>query len=281
MKNKKRVLMACMVGMLAFSPIIGYTGSAVTAYASSIDNDFGSGDASKTRNNPSRTSTSNNSGNTNSLGSVLDEGTVSEDDKALGNFLGQHRGVTSDQLNSASEIASPITKAVGYIAAFIIALTASAIFLITAIDILYIAVPFVRPFLYTAGTDGTGAMTAGRFGGGPGGYGGYGGYAQNTSGSSSRRSHQFISDEAVTCAALLGGSSRTENIGAPGQQRTNETRGSVIKAYLVKRAGFMVLFVICVVILMSSALMGTGANLANFGIKIITAINSMLKGYVG
>ena len=50
MKNKKRVLIACTVGMLAFSPIIGYTGSAVTAYASSIDNDFSSGDAGKTRN---------------------------------------------------------------------------------------------------------------------------------------------------------------------------------------------------------------------------------------
>lgn len=280
MKNKKRVLMACMVGMLAFSPLIGYTGSAVTAYASSIDNDFNSGDAGKTRNSTSRTTTSNNSGNTNSLGSVLDGGTVSEDDKALGNFLGQHRGVTSDQLNSASEIASPVANAFGYIAAFIIALTASAIFLITALDILYIAVPFVRPFLYTAGTDGTGAMTAGRYGGGPGGYGGYGGYAQNTSSSSGGRRHQFISDEAVTCAALLGGSSRTENIGAPGQ-RSNETRGSVIKAYLVKRAGFMVLFVLCVVVLMSSALMGTGANLANFSIKVITAINNALKSYFG
>lgn len=280
MKNKKRVLIACTVGMLAFSPIIGYTGSAVTAYASSIDNDFNSGDAGKTRNSTSRTTTSNNSGNTNSLGSVLDGGTVSEDDKALGNFLGQHRGVTSDQLTSASEIASPVANAFGYIAAFIIALTASAIFLITALDILYIAVPFVRPFLYTAGTDGTGAMTAGRYGGGPGGYGGYGGYAQNTSSSSGGRRHQFISDEAVTCAALLGGSSRTENIGAPGQ-RSNETRGSVIKAYLVKRAGFMVLFVLCVVVLMSSALMGTGANLANFSIKVITAINNALKSYFG
>lgn len=277
MKNKKRVLMACMVGMLAFSPIVGYTGSAVTAYASSIDNDFSSGDAGKTRNSTSRTTTSNNSGNTNSLGSVLDGGTVSEDDKAMSDFLGQHRGVTSEQLNTASEVVSPVTNAIGYIAAVIVALPASAIFLITALDLLYISVPFLRPYLYTAGTDGTGATTAGRYGGGP---GGYGGYAQSTPSSSGRKRHQLISDEAVACVALLGGSSRTENIGAPGQ-RSNETRGSVIKAYLIKRAGFMVLFVICVVILMSSALMGTGANLANFGIKVITAINNMLKSYFG
>lgn len=280
MKNKKRVLIACTVGMLAFAPIVGYMGSAVTAYASSIDNDFSSGDAGKTRNSTSRTTTSSSSGNTNSLGSVLDGGTVSEDDKAMSDFLGQHRGVTSEQLNTASEVVSPVTNAIGYIAAVIVALPASAIFLITALDLLYISVPFLRPYLYTAGTDGTGATTAGRYGGGPGGYGGYGGYAQNTSSSSGRKRHQLISDEAVACVALLGGSSRTENIGAPGQ-RTNETRGSVIKAYLVKRAGFMVLFVICVVILMSSALMGTGANLANFGIKVITAINNMLKSYFG
>ena len=280
MKNKKRVLIACTVGMLAFAPIIGYTGSAITAYASSIDNDFSSGDASKTRNNTSRTTTSSSSGNTNSLGSVLDGGTVSEDDKAMSDFLGQHRGVTSEQLNTASEVVSPVTNAIGYIAAVIVALPASAIFLITALDLLYISVPFLRPYLYTAGTDGTGATTAGRYGGGPGGYGGYGGYAQNTPSSSGRKRHQLISDEAVACVALLGGSSRTENIGAPGQ-RSNETRGSVIKAYLIKRAGFMVLFVICVVILMSSALMGTGANLANFGIKVITAINNMLKSYFG
>lgn len=280
MKNKKRVLIAFTVGMLAFAPIIGYTGSAITAYASSIDNDFSSGDAGKTRNSTSRTTTSNNSGNTNSLGSVLDGGTVSEDDKAMSDFLGQHRGVTSEQLNTASEVASPVTNAFGYIAAVIVALPASAIFLITALDLLYISVPFLRPYLYTAGTDGTGATTAGRYGGGPGGYGGYGGYSQSTPSSSGRKRHQLISDEAVACVALLGGSSRTENIGAPGQ-RSNETRGSVIKAYLIKRAGFMVLFVICVVILMSSALMGTGANLANFGIKVITAVNNMLKSYFG
>lgn len=281
MRNKKRVLMACVMGMLAFSPVVGYVGGSVVAYASAIDNDFSSGDASKTKNNTSRTSTSNNSGNTNSLGSVLDEGTISDDDRAMSNYLGEHRGVTSEQLNSASKMLSPVTNAMGYIAAVIIALPASAIFIITALDILYITVPPVRPYLYTAGTDGTGAYTAGRYGGGPGGYG-PGGYHQGGSGSrGGGRTRQLISDEAVACAALLGGSSRTENMGAMGQQRSNETRGSVIKAYLIKRAGFMVLFVLCVVILMSSALMGTGANLANFGIKVITAVNKIVKGYTG
>ena len=278
-RNRKGILLACMIGALALSPVVGYVGGNAVAYASAIDNDFSSGDASKTKNSTSRTSTSNSSGNTNSLGSVLDEGTISDDDRAMSNYLGEHRGVTSEQLNSASKMLSPVTNAMGYIAAVIIALPASAIFIITALDILYIAVPPVRPYLYTAGTDGTGAYTAGRYG--PGGYG-PGGYPQGGSGSrGGGRTRQLISDEAVACAALLGGSSRTENMGDVGQQRSNETKGSVIKAYLVKRAGFMVLFVLCVVILMSSALMGTGANLANFGIKVITAVNKIVKGYTG
>ena len=93
---------------------------------------------------------------------------------------------------------------------------------------------------------------------------------------------QWVSDEAVQCAALMGGSAQAANGaggmygGMQGQAQQQQSTKSVIGTYFRKRIFLIILFVICTVILTSSALMGTGANLAQWGIRIINMVN----GYI-
>lgn len=258
--RKRNLLASCMlVGML----IIG-TVPSVTAFAGSLNNKVESTNVVEVA--------------SNDVSSFLNEGSVGSEDASVGNFIKNHRGATSEQMNTAAQALSPVTNILGYVSGGIVALIMAAIFFITALDLLYIAIPPVRQFLYTPGTDGTGAMTAGR-----GAYGGYGGMGGMGAQQPAKKPVQLISDEAVQCVALLGGSSTTEGMGAMNrmgwgygsQPQAQMSKGSVIKTYFIKRAFFMVLLVICIIVLSSSVLLGTGVNLANWGIKLIDAFNKM------
>ena len=200
----------------------------------------------------------------------------------VGNWIKSQRGLTGEQLNVASGTLSPLTNAIGYVVGAIVVLIFAGITLITALDLLYIAIPPVRNILYKAGTDGTGAYTGGMPGGGynRGGMGmmGMGGVGGAAGGSA--KPTQWVSDEAVQCAALMGGSAPNQMGGpmGPGMQQPNAqvNKGSVITAYFKKRAFFLVILAVCVIILTSSALLGTGVNLAQWGIKLINIVN----GYI-
>lgn len=210
---------------------------------------------------------------------------ISADDQAVGDWISNQRGMTGEQLQTASETLSPLTNAIGYLVGGIVVLIMVLVTLITALDLLYISFPPVRNLLYKAGTDGTGAYTGGMPGGGYGrgmmgmGMGGMGGAAGGTN-----KPTQWVSDEAVTCAALIGGSAQSQG-GMPGMgmggygmqqpQQQMSTR-SVIGMYFKKRIFFLILLVIAVMILTSSAIMGTGVNLAQWGIKLIQLVN----GYI-
>lgn len=260
-------VLCTMLGVVGASGI--YAGSECAGIVYAVeDNDFGG------------TSSSSSLGNSSSSGSspvsgLLDNGSISSEDKAVGDALRGHRGFTSEQLNTASQVISPFTNLMGYLSGGIIAFIMVAIFVITALDLAYIAIPPVRGFLFTSNTDGTGAPTMGR-----GGYGGYGGgYGPGYGGGSQQRAkrRQWVSDEAVQCAAMIGGSARTENSGYGAPQNTQPmTTRNVISVYLVKRAFFMVVLMVSIIVLSSSILTGTGINLANWGLKIISAFNNFI-----
>lgn len=214
-------------------------------------------------------------------------GSVTEDDQEVGNWVSNQRGMTGDQLNEASENLSFVTNFIGYVVGGIVILIFAGLFLITALDLLYITFPPVRNLLYKAGTDGTGAYTGGGMAGGYGrgmmgmGMAGAGGAAGGTN-----KPTQWVSDEAVQCAALMGGSAQAQNGGGmmgggmyggmQGQPQQQMSTKSVIGMYFRKRIFFMILLVLCVIILTSSALLGTGVNLALWGARLI----DMLNGYI-
>lgn len=214
-------------------------------------------------------------------------GSVTEDDQEVGNWISNQRGMTGEQLNEASENLSFVTNFIGYVVGGIVILIFAGLFLITALDLLYITFSPVRNLLYKAGTDGTGAYTGGGMAGGYGrgmmgmGMAGAGGAAGGTN-----KPTQWVSDEAVQCAALMGGSAQAQNGGGmmgggmyggmQGQPQQQMSTKSVIGTYFRKRIFFMILLVLCVIILTSSALLGTGVNLALWGVRLI----DMLNGYI-
>ena len=224
------------------------------------------------------------------LNSIRDE-ELDPDDQGVSDWLRNQRGMTSEQLESASQTMSPITTIIGYIAGGIIILVIAGVGAITALDLLYIAVPPVRNILYKAGTDGTGGYTGGFGAGGYGRGGMMGGMAMGAGGAAggTKKPTQWVSDEAVACAAMLGGSAQSVNgmqgmgmggygMGAMGaQQQQQRTTKSVIGMYLKKRIFFIILLAICIIVLTSSALMDCGVNLAEWILKIINMLNGKME----
>ena len=186
-------------------------------------------------------------------------------DNGIGDYLKNHKSMTSEQLEKASETVSPITNIFGYLMGGIIALTSGGIFLITAIDLLYIAIPPIRGILYKS--EGSSSM----------GMGGYGMRGQMSQSSGSK--FQLVSDEAVLCVNAGAGSSQSMGMGGYGMQgsmQQNAGGKSIISTYLKKRMIFIILFAICTVILTSSILLGTGVNLAKWGMKLIEILNNSI-----
>lgn len=211
----------------------------------------------------------------NLLGDIKDE-EVSQQDKEVADWIRNQRGLSADSLNSASQTLSPITNLIGYVVGGIVVIVFIGITLTTALDLLYISFPAIRNLLYKAGTDGTGAYSGGMPGGGyPGAYGmrGVGGASGGTS-----KPTQWVSDEAVICASMIGGSAQSANNGpiGPNGQQNQVTKKSVITTYFIKRAVFMVMLVITLLVLTSSILLGTGVNLAQWLLKIISFFNGQI-----
>lgn len=269
----KNVAKGLLIGMATFG--LAMSGVAVTSSLSSepvavyatLEDDLGGTPAQ-----------SNQSSQSNDISGALRDQQVSEDDQSVANWIKNQRGMTGEQLNKASQTLSPITNLLGYVVGGAVAIVFVAIFAITALDLVYISVPPVRNLLYKAGTDGTGAYTGGMPGGGYQrgyGYGGAGGAAGG-----SAKPTQWISDEAVACAALVGGSSQSVGnmgpAGGPGGNQQNVPTKSVIAMYFKKRIVFMILLVVAAIVLTSSVLLGTGVNLAQWVLKLVSLLNSYI-----
>lgn len=261
LKKTKVLLMALTLCMS-----ISMTG--VTANASSLEDDLSQGV-------------------TNVTNDILD-GEVDAEDAAIGDWISEQRGMTADNLENASTTLSPLANIAGNIIGGIVVLVFLGMFFTTAIDLLYIAFPPIRNVLYKGnagaqqgGMPMTGGYGGGRFGSMMGGMmgqqgGGIGGAIQSI---------QWISDEAIQCVAMAiqGGGAQPQMAagnpmmagmagGMPQQQAPMSTR-STIGMYMKKRMLFMILLAMCVIVLTSSALLGTGVNLAMWLTKIINAVN--------
>lgn len=264
-------IMAVMVVSLVFTAISVPTID--VAYAENTLEDNVGGNSSSSSNSES-------SDGDDLFGGLKDQ-EIDPEDKGVSDWLKDQRGVNSKQLESATQTMSPITNIIGYITGGIIILTVVGVVAITALDLLYIAVPPTRNFLYKAGTDGTGGF--GRMGGMS---MGAGGAAQGTN-----KPTQWVSDEAVNCAAMLGGSAQSAQggmmpgmggygamgaMGAQQQQGQMKTK-SVIAMYFKKRLFFLILLAICIIVLTSSAIMNCGVNLAEWFLKIVNMLNGKMS----
>ena len=110
-----------------------------------------------------------------------------------------------------------------------------------------------------------------------------------------QQTRQWVSDEAVACAALLGGGAQAQGAMGGGmgmmggyggmggmqamganQQQAQSTK-SVIGMYFKKRLFFLILLALCIIVLTSSALMNCGVNLAQWVLKIINMLNGKMS----
>lgn len=267
-------IMAVMVVSLVFTAISVPTIDVAYAENTLEDNVGG---------NSSSSSNSDSSDDDDLFGGLKDQ-EIDQEDKGVSDWLKDQRGVNSKQLESATQTMSPITNIIGYITGGIIILTVVGVVAITALDLLYIAVPPTRNFLYKAGTDGTG------------GFGRMGGMAMGAGGAAqgSNKPTQWVSDEAVNCAAMLGGSAQSAQggmmpgmggygaMGAMGAMGAQQQQGqmktkSVIAMYFKKRLFFLILLAICIIVLTSSAIMNCGVNLAEWFLKIVNMLNGRMS----
>jgi hypothetical protein len=210
--------------------------------------------------------------------------TVSPEDKGVSDWLKNQKSMDPKHLEKASETMNPLVNLLGYVAGGIIVLTVAGVVVITALDLMYIAIPPIRNVLYKGGAAaGAGGMGMhGRFGM-------MGGGAQG-----GQQTRQWVSDEAVACAALLGGGAQAQGAMGGGmgmmggyggmggmqamgvnQQQAQSTK-SVIGMYFKKRIFFLILLALCIIVLTSSALMNCGVNLAQWVLKIINMLNGKM-----
>ena len=210
----------------------------------------------------------------------------SNDDNGVAEYLKGYKPVTSEDMQKASALATPVANAIGTITGFIMIVVSAGIFLVTALDLCYIGLPFTRNFLAPdAAQAGAGAM---------GGMGMMGGMMPGGAmgGQTPAKRICFISDEAKNAVATagqqagggamgmpMGGMGMSGGFGSPapmgggmmGSPSTGTPTGtrSVILTYLKKRMFFLIIFAVASIILMSSVLTDCGINLAALLTKII------------
>lgn len=220
----------------------------------------------------------------------------------VSNYLGETEVVGQEQMAKASSMTSGIVNIIGVAAGVIVTITAALIFVITALDLLYIAVPFTRGFLAPNGGEGGaasmgGGMGMGGMGGMRGGMGmggmGMGGMGGMNAGGSphpggSIAGKQWVSDEALQSVMPAGGSAPAMGggmgmggmggmgmggMGAQGMGGQKPSTHSAIVTYFKKRVIFIIIFTVCAVVLMSSVFTDCGLNLAQLVFKIMGKVN--------
>lgn len=179
---------------------------------------------------------------------------LNADDAAIGDIIRNHRGTTAEQMAIASNTLSPFTNFCGTVVGGAVAIIYAGVFVITAADLLYISLPPLRPLLL-----------------------------KNQQGEGSK-GLQLISDEALTIVAnggngggsSSGGDMMGGGFGAQPQSSGSGKSSSKIVAYFKARFVFMIFLVITTMVLTSSVIMGTGVNLAEWGLKLLQSFNDFI-----
>lgn len=178
---------------------------------------------------------------------------LNADDAAIGDIIRNHRGMTAEQMATASNALSPFTNFCGTVVGGAVAIIYAGVFVITAADLLYISLPPLRPLLL-----------------------------KNQQGEGSKL--QLISDEALSIVAnggngggsSSGGDMMGGGFGAQPQSGGSGKSSSKIVAYFKARFLFMIFLVITTMVLTSSVIMGTGVNLAEWGLKLLQSFNDFI-----
>ncbi len=213
-----------------------------------------------------------------------DSGSGKDYGGSVSDYLQNREVIGDEEMQKANNLASPVVSVIGTIGGFLVLIASAAIFAITALDLLYIGVPFTRTFLAPAQSSGGGMGMGGM---GMGGMGSMGGAQQQPQGK------QWVSDEALVAVQSMSGTQSSGGgmgmggmgmgmggMGSMGgaQQQPQSTK-SVIMQYLKKRVFFIVIFFVCTIVLTSSIVSDCGINLGKLALKAISALNGNMSDY--
>lgn len=184
-----------------------------------------------------------------------------ESANAVGDLF-QNATIDSESTSKASTFLEPLARGINIVVAFILGFTSLAIFLITAIDLLYIGFPPVRNMLNPQSS-----------GGGMG--GGYGGGGQQ------EQKVRWVSDEAVACASSgSSGGGMGSPMGGMGSHMGGASNGgsakSMIMSYLKKRTVFLIVFAICVILFTSTVFTDLGLRIGMLLLGWITGMTGSI-----
>lgn len=192
---------------------------------------------------------------------------------SIQSYMKHNEVVSEEQMQQARSIASPITNIIGTAVGVGTALVSAGIFLITILDILYIALPPIRSYLAPASSSG-GGMSG--FGGGFGSMGG----TQQSSG------RQWVSDEALSAISSAGSQSGSSmGMGGFGggfggsMGGTQQKPKNAFSQYFKSRAITLIFFTICLITLTSSIFTDCGLNLAELLFKVMIDINNFIANF--
>lgn len=205
-----------------------------------------------------------------------------------GDFIKNYQPL-SEYNPSDSPILMGVLGFVGKATSFLIWLVVALTFMVTAFDLMYILVPFVRPWLADANEDGQGQSMGGGFGGG---MGGMMGGANASAQKKSIMNRQWVSDEAVNAVKSLGGSAQAQTSGGMGggmgggfgggfgggmgsmgmapDQEAN-TKKTVLGDYFKKRLVVLFILGLAIVVLTGSTVMGFGMDLGTWLMRTVAS----------
>ena len=199
---------------------------------------------------------------------------------AIGDYMKGYNPVDGEDMAKANQLASPLVNMIGTIIGVIVVIVSAGIFLVTALDLAYIGLPFTRPLLtakYQLVSDEAlacvGGGAAGQQGGMQGGMGGMSGGMGGMQGGMGGMSGG-MGMGGMSGGMGMGGMSGGMGMGANGQQQGTK---SIIVSYLKKRIVFLVIFALATVILLSSVFTDCGINLAALLMKLMGKANDSIS----
>ena len=254
------VLMLFVMGIVAFMGI-------GAAYADDLGG-VGNGDSNSLQN--YNWDNQNNSDSNSGSDSGSDDLNLNNDNdggSGLNEMFKNQHPITNDSMRKAQKTVEPIARILMNVTSFLLVLLAGYIFFQTAIDLVYIVIPFSRSFLNKGSSAQEGGMGMGAMGG----MGGMAGGSQ-VSGVSSWK---WVSDEAEQAvnegqASSVGAANSSMGMGGMGmgmgmgQPARGGGMKSTIGVYMKKRIIFYLLFALAMGLLFTNLFTSYGITISNW-----------------
>ena len=206
----------------------------------------------------------------------------------LTDYMHNYNQISDENMGKAAAQMSPITNFIGFLAGCILIIAIAGIGFTTACDLLYIAVPVIRPLLNSQP-----AAQGGMPGAMPGAMPGMTGMGMAPAAGGiggTLRKIVVISDECRNAVSMAGGDPNAAapaaggfgggfggpgmgmpGMGMPGMPGAapQVSKKNVMITYLKSRLLYIIIFAVCVTVLFSSLLMDCGINLGQLLLKLL------------